>query len=228
MINIPTFFIVNPKYKEGRYNTILSLIRDNNIMNYSFITHTWACDITPEIRSIYAKSDIAMRYQGRNMDKNPLINGEISLFLNYIECLRRIRDNYDRGIFIIFESDIMLYDNFKENLERVIELSKSIDWDTINIGTGNGRDTPKSEPIKSGLHLYKEPINKFAEGIIWNYTGVCKFLKYFEETSEIDAPIDCKMDYYSEHLKKFNIYWAEPGLVWQRSARGIIKSHLAR
>jgi len=228
MMNIPTFFIVNPIYEEDRYSTILSLIKNNNLTDYTFITHTWACDITPEIRSTYAKTDTAMRYQGRNMIESPLINGEISLFLNYIKCLKTIQTNYNNGIFIVFESDITFYDNFKENIDKVIELSKDIDWDIINIGTGNGSDKPKSEPIKPGLHLYKEKINRFAEGIIWNYKGICKFLSYYEETYEIDAPIDCKIDYYSEYLNKFNIFWAEPGLVWQRSARGVIKSHLVR
>lgn len=227
-MDIPTFFIVNPKYEEDRYNNLLKLIKENNISNYSFIANTWGCDITPELRNILTKTDTAMKYHGRNMIDYPLSNGEISLFLNHVESLRKIRDTYSNGIFLIFESDIIFYDNFKGKIKEVIELSTKVDWDIINIGRGNGNDIPKSEPIKPGLNLYKEKRNRFSEGILWNYKGVCKFLSYFEETNDIDAPIDCKMDYYSDILGIFDLYWAEPGLVWQKSAMGILPSHLAR
>ena len=57
---------------------------------------------------------------------------------------------------------------------------------------------PCSEPIKNGLHIYKEKTNKFTEGIIWTYEGVCKFLDHFEKTSDIDGPIDTRIHVYSE------------------------------
>jgi GR25 family glycosyltransferase involved in LPS biosynthesis len=217
---------VDQRYEKDRYDTLLQLIEKNKLKNYELFSNTWSCDITPDLRNKICASDEAMRYQGRNMVERPLSNAEVSLFLNHIECLKKIRKEYSDGNFIIFESDIILYDNFQNNLNRVIELSKSIDWDIINIGNGNCRDKPKSEPIRQGLHLYKEKINRFAEGIIWNYKSICKFLEYFEKTGQVDAPFDVKLDYYS-HLNIFNIYWAEPALVWQGSANNVVKSHLA-
>ena len=221
------YFLIHPVHEPERYESVLKMIKKYNITNYTLFTHLWGCNITPEMRNKYVKTDTSMKYHNRTMDANPLSNGEISLFLNHIECLQIIKRTYTNGLFLVCESDAIFRDHFWENLSRVIELSKQYpDYDIINIGGGNGHDLPVSKPIQSELDLYKEKRNRAAEGIIWNYRGILNFLDYYEKTCDIDAPIDCKMDVYSEFIGGFNIYWAHPPLIFQGSVHGQFKSLL--
>lgn len=220
------FFLVNPKYEPERYKSIIEIIKTHKLTNYTIFTHTWGCDITETIRSSCTKTDTSMRFHGRTMDKSPLSNGEISLFLNHIACLRNIRKFFTDGLFLLFESDVLLNDNFNENLEKVIKMSKNYAWDIINIGEGNAVDLPKSRPIENSLQLYNEKRNRCTEGILWNYKAIVKFLDYYEKTCDIDGPIDTKMDVFSEFVGGFDIYWAHPPLVYQGSVRNVFRSLL--
>ena len=211
---IHTYFLCNKDKEPDRYNSLVKQIKELDINNYSFFSYIWGDEITSELRNKWVKSDTSMRYHNRDMITKPLSNGEISLFLNHIECLKQIKENYQSGYFLICESDVIFKDNFNNNLNTIFNLiNNKNDIDIINIGSGNGTDLPKSEPIKS-------------EGIIWTYNGVCKFLEYFERTLDIDGPIDTKMDVFSEHIGGFNIYWVHPSLVYQGSVIGIFKSIL--
>jgi len=221
-----TFFLVHPKYEPERYLSILGAIQRQKIENYTIFSHTWGCDITESMRTALVKSDTSMRYHGRTMDTHPLTNGEISLFLNHIECLQTIRKSFRSGNFLLLESDVLFQDNFESNIKKVLDMSKECTWDIINIGEGNAIDLPKSRPIENSLQLYHEKRNRCTEGILWNYSAVVKFLEYYEKTCDIDGPIDTKMDVFSEFVGGFEIYWAHPPLVYQGSVRNIFRSLL--
>ena len=55
------------------------------------------------------------------MEKNPLSNGEISLFLNHLECLKNIKNTFNDGIFIILESDVIFKPNFNEDIIKIVK-----------------------------------------------------------------------------------------------------------
>ena len=214
------YFIVHPQYEVNRYNSILEAIKKLNIQNYTISNKLlWSNDITASLRSTLCKSNYSMSLHNRY---HPLSNGEISLFMNHMLYLNEIRSNYKDGLFIIFESDVLFEDNFNEKLETVLKLSQNIDWDIINLGKGGGH-LPADSVILPELNLYKSKINRCAEGIIWNYSGICKFLDY---VTDIDCPFDTKMDVFSEYEGKFNIYLAHPPLVYQGSMCGLFKSFL--
>ena len=214
-----TYFICNPEKEPERYHSIVKQINEINMTEYTFSCFFWGNDITPEIRKQWCKSDISMKYHGRNMTSCPLNNGEISLFLNHIYCLKEIRKKYTKGNFCIFESDVIFNDFYNTKLQKVLEISKEFtDIDIINIGTGCEKHN-----FSKNMTLHKEKRNRCMEGIIWTYHGICKFLDYFEKENDIDAPIDTKIDVLSEYIVGFNIYWANPSLVYQGSICGIFK-----
>jgi len=220
-----TFFLCNKDKEPSRYESLLEQINNNTITNYSFFSHIWGDEITPELRQLYCKSDISMRFHCRNMIDYPLRNTEISLFLNHVECLRYIKRNYTNGYFAIFESDALFYSDYNNNINTILEqASHKSNVHIINIGEGDRTSLPKSEPLKNTLSIYNEKANKFTEGIIWTYEGVCNFLEYFDRTSDIDGPIDTKIHIYSEIFGGFNIYWAYPPLVYQGSISGKFNS----
>lgn len=233
---ITTFVIINKEKEQHRYKNFLTQIENKNLhdfLNIHYFNHCWKNDITPEIRKKYCKSDWTMKKHGRNMIDKPLTNGEISLFLNSIECLKNIRSKYNNGYFLILESDVILKKEFcKNRLYEIINNIKNIqDLDILNIGTGPEdyfihHGYPKTPPIIINKDkYYKENINKCTEGIIWKYSSICKFLDYFEKDECIDGPWDTKMDVLSTYIGGFNIYWSEP-IVNQGSICGLFKTNV--
>ena len=222
---LETFVIISKTNEPERYKNFLKQVDNNGLQNFlkiNYFNYCWKSDITPEIRGKYCKSDWTMKKHGRNMKDKPLTNGEISLFLNYIECLKMIRKKYEKGIFLLIESDTIFKNNFdKKNIIKIMNDVNTIeDLDILNIGTGVEkyfmlRGYPRTQPIIINQNIYyKENLNKGMEGVIWTYKSICKFLKYFEEKNDIDGPIDTKIDVLSQHLNKFNIYWSESPLLF--------------
>lgn len=233
---LETFVIMSKTNEPERYKNFLTQVVNNklhNFLNIHYFNHCWKSDITPEIRGKYCKSDWTMKKHGRNMKDKPLTNGEISLFLNFLECLRNIRNKYEGGYFLILESDVIFNDKFcKNKLYEMINNIKNIqDLDVLNIGTGphaylinNGY--PRTKPIIiNNNKFYKENINKCAEAIIWKYSSICKFLDYFEKDELIDGPWDTKIDVLSTYVGGFNIYWGE-SLIYQGSLYGVFKTNV--
>lgn len=232
--NAHIFFLCDKSNEECRYNHLRRQISQVKMPTdkYEFFTHIWGNQITQTIRDKYCKSDFAMQMHNRNMKTKPLTNGEISLFFNHIECLRKIRSEYTDGLFFIFESDVIFQNNFSENINNICtELNGIGEWDVINVGEGTREylkrfGHPKSLPIKKNTFtFYNENIHSCAEGLLWNYNSICKFLSYFELTEDIDGPIDTKMDVYCE-IGDFKIIWAYPTLVYQGSISGLYNSSL--
>ena len=191
------YFIVSPEHEPDRYKLVLENIKKFN--DYKILCE-WA---TPGIAEKYGTGELSHKTK----------DGHVSVYMNYMNCLRDIRDNYTQGNFLIFESDAIFFDNFNENIEKVVEIAKKIpNWGIINIGEGIGRP-----PWPPGI--YKTPFNSCSEGIMWNYESACKFLEFAEKC--IDIPIDIKM----EKCPGLDIYWLHPPLVYQGSIHKIFKSH---
>lgn len=212
-----TFVLCNKEKESDRYNNLLKEFNKVNL-NHEYFTYIWKDEINNEIRNKYTKTDYSMAFHGRSMKNKPLTNGEISLVLNYIECLKYIKNNYNDGLFLIVESDIFFKTDFSVNLNKILQSIKDLDtWDIINVGQGANQIPTGRKQLLNNIEFYKEPINRFAEGIIWNYNSICKFLDYFMKNEDINGPIDTIMDVYSEHIKNFNIYWTIPSIIYQGS-----------
>lgn len=222
------------KEQKERYITLQNQIHYFKLKNVEMFSHTWKDDITPEIREQYCKTDTSMfKKDKRSMKIKPLNNAEISVFLNYIALLRKIRKENNSGLFITIESDAILFKDYENRIEKVIEqLSELKNWDVINIGEGTRRGLryydgyPKTKPIIIGNnHYFNEDIHAAIEGLIWNYQGICKFLDHFDLTQDIDGPIDTNMDWMSIN-GKFNIYWLEPSLMINGTINGKYKTEI--
>ena len=226
------YVLCNKDKETDRYNHLINKFDEVKLQHYEFFNYIWGDEITADMRKKYCKSDYTMKLHGRNMVTKPLSNGEISLFLNNIECLKKIKREYTDGLFIIMESDVIFEEDFNNKFDKLIGSIKELqNWDIINIGNRkqwmNKKDYYHNKPIIiNGIYFYREKINRCTEAIVWNYKSICKFLEYFEEKEDIDGPIDTKMDVFSEYIGGFNIYWNEPTFITQGSSNGIFKSLL--
>lgn len=232
---IKTFILIREEKEPERLKKIKSQILNLNLNEYldiHFFNYCWKEDITEQVRNKYCKSDWTMKKHNRNMIDHPLTQGEISLFLNYIFCLKRIRDTYTEGNFLILESDAIFTDNFnKETIKQTInDMNLIEELDILNIGEGVPNyfyGYPKTKPtIVNNNKYYRENLNRCTEANLWKYIAVCKFLDYFEENKDIDGPIDTKMDVLATDLGGFNIFWPEKYMIRQGSHLKIFNSTL--
>lgn len=218
-----SFFICNSEKEPDRYNYLTNQIKLLNMTNTTFFHHIWGDEITDEIRDKYCRSDEFMRRAGRNMVQKPLTCGEISLYLNHIECLKYIKKTYTNGYFAIFESDVIFNKSYNYDIDKLMEKIKGINTDTFIVYIGERGSIKKNNNSDIILKRYLYEEDFFAEGIIWSYKAVCKFLDHFEKTQLIDSPIDTKF-VFSKDI--FDIYASLPYLVRQGSISGLFQSHL--
>ena len=166
-----------------------------------------------------------------NLFKN-ISNAEISLYINHIEILKKIKNEYSDGIFLILESDAYVFPGMKFNsqiLTELINISNKLDnWDIINIGGAcidifSTQGYPKTNGIKiNDFIFYNENRLICIEGLIWNYKSICKFFDLYNDYNNknnniIFEPIDVLLDNLCEK-KYLNLYWTTPCLLKQGSS----------
>lgn len=221
------FFIICNKDKETERLKNLEKIIDNSKIEKNkieFFCKCWSDDV------IKNKNKDGLSEYDNNIFKN-LNNAEISLFINHIEILKKIKNDYNSGNFVIFESDIYVHPGWNFNnkhFNEIIEFSDNLNnWDIINVGRScidvfRSKGYPKSNPIiNQNDKYYKEDRLICIEALIWNYNSICKFLKLFEEYNKernniITEPIDVILDNLCVS-KKLNLYWKTPSLCLQGS-----------
>lgn len=219
-IMIKIFVICNKSVEVERHDNLISQFKDGcfNVDSIEFFCNTW-------------KTDIDDKHRYNKIFFENLKKGEISILINHIELLKKIKNEFKEGNFLIMESDAHTFGYLKftnERLNEVCENSKDIkNWDIINIGGScqqifNEYNYPKTEPIKFKKYkYYNEDRLICIEGLIWNYNSICKFLDLFEiyiniRHFKISEPIDVIIDNLVKN-KKLNIFWCNPALFKQGS-----------
>ena len=169
------YIICNKINEEVRYKNMEKQLDNGkfNKNNIEYFCNIWKTDIkNNKYNDIYFE----------NLNK-----GEISIFINHIEILKKIKKEYNDGYFLILESDAYAYPKMKftlEKINKIIEFDKK--WDIINIGGScqqifQEHGYPKSKPILfDNSTFYKEDRMICIEALIWNYKPILKFLDEFE------------------------------------------------
>lgn len=234
---LKTIIICNKKKEPERYNFLIKQINIlglNSFLDIHFLENIiWKDDITELMIKQLCKTDKSMIKHNRSMKIKPLSKGEISLFLNYINCLQYIFNNFNENC-LTLESDVVFKKNIRKKIEKITNNSRQLhSWDIINVGEGQQdymkkQGYPKTIPqIIDNYNFYKENINRCTEGLYWNYNSIKKILVNFEKEKDINGPIDTYLDVYSDNLNNnFNIYWSEDTIVKQGSINRLFKSHL--
>jgi GR25 family glycosyltransferase involved in LPS biosynthesis len=232
------YIICNETKENDRLESIkkqLEKIKNKNSFEINFYSYLWGDEITNDIYNKYCKTDNSMKYHGRKKSLKPLSKGELSLCLNNIECLKKIKNKYSSGYFLILESDFIFHKNFEENLINLYEYLKNyyVDFDIINIGTGfrkqMGHELKKNKPLilNKNLKLYLEKKNCCTEGILWNYDSINKFLNYFNNSEDINGPWDTILDELHRFINcTWKIFMLDPSIVDQGSIKGLFKSKI--
>ena len=227
-----TFFISSQEFEPQRFERLNYSFGTLGFKKYNmeFICPTYKNTITNEIMNKYLKYNIVKKIRSVGMKKS-----EISLFLNYKTVLEHIYKNYSDGIFLIFESDVLIINGSINNFEEFINVvyGKRDSWDLIHIGRDGENsgyfDKPYCDcPLPYREKVYGLPENciedittakdkfrlvrKFhtrcCDSFLWNYKGIVKFLNYMNNNIYYDAPFDYYMTNFFENVRDFKHYWS--------------------
>jgi hypothetical protein len=129
------FVISSEKFEESNYERLNVMFSNLGLESYNleFICPTYKHTLTSNIMDKYVTNKDIMKNSWRNCSMK---KAEVSLFLNYKSILEHIYKNYSDGIFLIFESDVLVkYDKINELNNFINDMyEKKNDWDLIHIG----------------------------------------------------------------------------------------------
>jgi hypothetical protein len=210
------FIICNKRNEKERFENMEKQLVNGNFNNIDieYFCNIWKTEINNN--------------NYNNITFENLNKGEISVFINHIEILYKIKREYNDGIFLVLESDAYAFPGMEFTLDKINRLSKfENDWDIINIGGSclqlfREHGYPKSNPnIFDNTKFYKENRLICIEALMWNYKSIVKFLDEYEKlkikfNNKIHLPIDVLLDYLVEN-NKINVFWIHPCLIKQGS-----------
>ena len=243
------YIVANPDFEPERCSRLMDLFYNKLGISgdhVSFISPTYKHMITDEMMRQNVVSPIIQRLRALPMKKS-----EVSLYLNYKAVLESIERNYKDGMFLIFESDVVLVEQnfslFCSFLEYLY--NKKGVWDVINIGWSEISDT-FGIPAINGKTPYRDllpphlqfsgfieditnnqdPVRlirkyhtRCTDSFVWNYSGVVKFLEYMNK-----EPCNTPLDYYMinklETDADFKHYWTSETFFIQGSNHGLDQS----
>lgn len=129
--NVERIYCVNNPLFELERNKNLQKLFVNESIDSCFIKYispTYKHTITQDIYTRNIKEQLVQKLRN-----NPMKKGELSLFLNYKANLEHIVKNHKDGIFIIFESDVLVSKDIKR-FNKFLNDIKDKNWDSIHIG----------------------------------------------------------------------------------------------
>ena len=147
--------ISNPEFELERYNMMQKLMKDLKINNdyVEYIAPTYRHTIKDDVYNHHTSPQLVLRMR-RNGPK--LKKAELSLTLNIKKNLENIVKNYKEGIFILFESDVMVSNDIEKFGDFLNEI-KDKEWDCIHMGRGAMFGEPVTTWI-TGYRNFNDPL----------------------------------------------------------------------
>lgn len=139
---IPHIFVMcHPQYEAARYNFLQSHFKKRGIPKEKihYVWTLWGHELTPELVSkLYDpfRHRFGIKHN-LSQQSTALSRGELSLMLTFREVMRQVLEGgYDHVI--VFESDVVLRDDFLPRLKDVLIDAAGKTWDYISLGEGVG------------------------------------------------------------------------------------------
>jgi hypothetical protein len=159
---VPHIFVMcHPKFEAARYNFLQRHFQARGIPKEKihYVWTLWGHEITPEIVfKIYDPFRHRFGMKHNLSQQSPALSrGELSLMITFRELIRQVLEGgYDEVI--VFESDIVLREDFLPRLKDVLTEGVNNSWDYISLGEGVGTRPPGTSPSYfEKTKLYKPP-----------------------------------------------------------------------
>lgn len=151
------YCINNIKFEPERHNILTNIFESLNIHKdyIKYISSTYKHTIKKDIYDKYTKNQLVKHLRNNNLNY-----GELSLFLNYREVLENIVENYKDGLFLIFESDVMISKDINK-LNDFLDFINHKDFDLIHLGQFDNSIFSKSlADFPTGYRIEPGKINR--------------------------------------------------------------------
>lgn len=144
---------------------------------------------------------------------------EISLTIKFGKVFEFL-NKFENDIFIIFEDDVILCDNFDTKFKQFLNRTPD-NWDAIYFGSGANL---KPSDINSNIiaYLKSHPASRCADSIVLKKKTV-------QDLASTWFPFNLISDWelgYQHYAHNHKVYWWEPSLVLQGSEHGMFRSTL--
>jgi len=238
--------VSNPSFEPERCVMLKDLFERQNIDEcfIKYISPTYKHTITKEIYYNNIKEQQVLRLRN-----TPMKLGELSLFLNYKANLEYIAKNYKDGIFLVFESDILLGKDIN-NLNEFLTSIKDKDWDLIHIGMYDNNIWLGPEhfwfptgyvnrvyvknicieditSVNDKFRLSRKFNTRCTDSFLWKYNSIIKYLDWMNASEvNLGVPMDYYMCNFFEKNTDFKHYWSNDEFFKQGSNLGIMPSTL--
>jgi len=236
--------LCNPEFEPERYKRLVTMLQHIGAEPYhcKFICPTYKHTITPNIYNMFVKQDLVTRI--RHL---PTKRAELSLTLNSRSAYEFMERMYSDGVFLVFESDVFLKENWKD-FNKCLEKLRGKDWSCVHVG---GVDYPIGIPYIEGPTPYRGPVSreekitffensaedlsspgdeirfvrKFhtrcTDSLLFTYKGLTQLLYQLRTDTNYAAPFDYYIINLAEKNMEFKHYWSTVTYFDQASNRGL-------
>ncbi len=144
--------------------------------------------------------------------------GYLSCTLNHILCYEDILKN-DYNKVMIFEDDLIFFNDFLEKLNKIILDSNNVDDNYIISLENSTLKFPSIWETRIGKNIYKAKYGRCTGAYIIDHTAAFNITEFLKQ-EKCDNIIDL---WHNSLVKKdlINIYWAHPPLIEQGSHNGL-------
>jgi glycosyl transferase family 25 len=154
-----------------------------------------------------------------------LVKPQLSCILKHMEAMRRIAARNQR-LALVLEDDVILHENFNEELSAILEEAKSFSPPfTIQIGCANNMYVPKAQ-LQPGKRLYPAGQVRATDSYLINAEAARQRLEWLDN-NQFDRPAGHLFNLV-DNLKKIPIYWSDPTIVVQGSMNGAFRTAIDR
>jgi hypothetical protein len=221
-MNIPILIMCHPEYEPIRYQLLRSHLPKRGIPldRVHWVRGPWGSELSSE--DIFKVYDPFHRPYGFDtalcFKSAALLKGEVSLVLTFLQAIEDAL-KMPNDIFIFFESDVVLREDFLSRFEDVLKGVDGKPWDYISLGEGVGT-RPKGHDFS-----YFAPTRLFTpeHQFVFRCTDSMVFRRSFLEKIRQTLPrfrecLDWEMN-FQMLLHKGTSLWADPPLVEPGSGR---------
>lgn len=221
MLDVDHIFILcDPQREPERAKYLLSWLKNHKIPESSY-TMGLSCygdtvDDATAIRVYNPWQNRRYREMGSSVTHSNLKKSEISLGINWHAAATiAVQRGYKEVLFL--ESDVLFYENFIENFNKVMEDIREKDWDFLSISAGaNLRPSrPKDE---KHLAWFKAPFyyhTRTTDAMVIKVSMLEKIINTFFPFADI---IDWELNYQLT-LHNSKSFWLDPPILEQGSGR---------
>ena len=183
--------IINLERRKDRKLVMLNQLINNNIINYNFFNAT-------DSLTLESNENIYKLFEGNNFNYR---KGVIACALSHINLFIKLINDVNNDFYVIMEDDAYFVPNFKEKLNKAIELFKNNNLYYLRLGYSFNQSSFNENVNELNIILDNDEKTLGGIGYIISKNAALKFIQYYDIN-----PIKYAIDQSNLYTHLFDIY----------------------